>query len=329
MSEGQRRKFLLAAGALLTAPLAARAQPAGRIHRIGFLRRTTPEPATFEAFRQGLRELGYSESQNIVIEQRYAHGAAERLPGLAAELIRLNPDVIVVDGSTTALAVKAATASIPVVFVLGIDPVSDGLVGSLARPGGNVTGLTGSGVGYQLSGKRIELLKSAVPKLSRLAVLGNPTNFTTAPSLRDAERAARALGLEFRAFEAVRPEDLENVYSAISKWSASALVTIGDAMFFSQRQRIVELAAGNQLPAIYPETEFVQAGGLMSYGADHRYLFRRAATYVDKILKGAKPGDLPVEQPAKFELVLNLKTAKKLGLNISRDFLARVDEVIQ
>jgi putative ABC transport system substrate-binding protein len=329
MSEGQRRKFLLAAGFLLTAPLAARAQPAGRIHRIGFLRRTAPEPATFEAFRQGLRELGYSETQNIVIEQRYAHGAAERLPGLAAELIRLNPNVIVVDGSTTALAVKAATTSTPVVFVLGIDPVSDGLVGSLARPGGNFTGLTGSGVGYQLSGKRIELLKSAVPNLSRLAVLGNPTNFTTAPSLLDAERAARALGLEFRAFEAVRPEDLENVYSAINKWSASALVTIGDAMFFSQRQRIVELAAGNRLPAIYPETEFVQAGGLMSYGADHRYLFRRGATYVDKILKGAKPGDLPVEQPAKFELVLNLKTAKKLGLNISRDFLARVDEVIQ
>jgi putative ABC transport system substrate-binding protein len=328
LSEAQRRKFLLTAGALLTAPLAAGAQPAGRIHRIGFLRRTAPEQPTFEAFRQGLRELGYSENQNVVIEQRYAHGAAERLPGLAAEIIRLKPDVIVVDGPTTARAVKAATTSIPVVFLLGSDPVSDGLVGSLSRPGGNFTGLTSS-AGYALVGKRLELLKSAVPNLSRLAVLGNPTNAITAPSLRDVERGARTLGLELRAFEAVKPEELENAYSAITKWSAGALMTLGDAMFFSQRQRIVELAASNRLPAMYPEKEFVQAGGLMSYGADQHHLFRRGATYVDKILKGANPGDLPVEQPTKFDLVLNLKTAQKLGLNISRDFLARVDEVIQ
>jgi putative ABC transport system substrate-binding protein len=328
MSEGQRRKFLLAAGALLTAPLSARAQPAGRMYRIGFLRRTAPEPATFEAFRQGLHELGYSETQNVVIEQRYAHGAAERLPGLAAELIRLNMDVIVVDGPTTARALKAATASMPVIFLLGSDPVSDGLVASLARPGGNFTGLT-SAAGYVLAGKRLELLKGAVPNLSRLAILGNPTNANIAPSLRDVERASRALGLEFRAFEAVRPEDLENAYSTMTKWSASALTALGDAMFFSQRQRMVELAARNRLPTMYPEKEFVEAGGLMSYGADQHYLFRRGASYVDKILKGAKPGDLPVEQPTKFELVLNLKTAKSLGLNISRDFLARVDEVIQ
>lgn len=328
MSDGQRRKFLLVAGGLLTAPLAVWAQPTGRIHRIGFLRRTAPELASFEAFRQGLRELGYSETQNVVIEQRYAHGAAERLPGLAAELIRLKPDVIVVDGLTTARAVKAATTSIPVIFLLGSDPVSDGLVESLARPGGNFTGLTSS-AGYAMAGKRLELLKSAVPNLSRLAVLGNPTNAITAPSLRDAERAARALGLDFRTFEAARPDDLEEAYSAITKWTASALTTLGDAMFFSQRQRIVELSARSRLPAMYPEKEFVQAGGLMSYGADTNYLFRRGATYVDKILKGAKPGDLPVEQPTKFELVLNLNTAKKLGLNISRDFLARVDEVIQ
>jgi putative tryptophan/tyrosine transport system substrate-binding protein len=186
MSEGRRRRFLLAAGALFAAPLAAWAQPAGRMHRIGFLRRTAPERATFEAFRQGLRELGYSETQNVVIEQRYAHGAAERLPGLAAELIRLNLDVIVVDGPTTALAVKAATTSIPVIFVVVSDPVSYGLAGSLARPGGNFTGVTSSAVGYPLAAKRIELLKSAVPNLSRLAVLGNPTNSSTAPSLRDA-----------------------------------------------------------------------------------------------------------------------------------------------
>lgn len=328
MNVGRRRPFLLAVGAFLCAPFAARPQPAGRMHRIGFLRRTAPERADFDAFRQGLHELGYSETRNVVIEQRYAHGAAERLPGLAAELIRMNPDLIVVDGTTTALAAKAATTSIPVVFVLVADPVSSRLVESLARPGRNLTGLTLS-VGYELAGKRVELLKSVVPNLSRLAVLGNPTNSNMAPYLQDAERTARALSLEFRPFEATSPEGLENAYSAITKWGASALSTVNDAMFFSQRQRIVELAARNRLPAIYPETEFVQAGGLMSYGPDFHYLFRRAASYVDKILKGARPADLPVEQPTKFALALNLTTAKKLGLNISRDFLARVDEVIQ
>lgn len=328
MSAGRRRTFLLAAGAFLTAPLAARAQPAGRMHRIGYLRRTAPERAHFEAFRQGLQELGYSENRNIIIEQRYAHGAAERLPGLAAELIRMNPDVIVVDGTPTASVAKAATTTIPIVFVLGVDPVAHGLVASLARPGGNLTGLT-MAVGYELAGKRLELLKETVPNLSRLAILGNPTSSVTGSFLRDAERAARALGLDFQAFEARSPEDVASAYAAMTRWRASALTTLNDAMFFSQRQRIVELAAKNRLPAIYPETEFVQAGGLMSYGPDFHYLFRRGASYVDKILKGAKPGDLPVEQPAKFELALNLTTAKKLGLNISRDFLARVDEMIQ
>jgi putative ABC transport system substrate-binding protein len=319
---------LIATGVLLAAPLAAEAQPAGKVYRIGFLRRTSPEPAAWEAFRQALRDLGYSETQNVVIEQRYAHGASDRLPGLAADLVRLKMDVIVVDGMPTAVAVKAATTSIPVVFVLGIDPVSYGLVASLARPGGNFTGLT-MAVGYELAGKRLELLKGTVPNLSRLAVLGNPTSSVTGPFLRDAERAARALGVEFQAFEAASPEDLASVYSAMMRWSADGLNTLNDAMFFSQRQRIVELAAKNRLPAMYPETEFVQAGGLMSYGPDFDYLFRRAASYVDKILKGAKPADLPVEQPTKFELAINLKTARALGLTVPQSILLRADSVIE
>jgi putative ABC transport system substrate-binding protein len=319
---------LIATGVLLAAPLAAEAQPAGKVYRIGFLRRTSPEPAAWEAFRQALRDLGYSETQNVVIEQRYAHGASDRLPGLAADLVRLKMDVIVVDGMPTAVAVKAATTSIPVVFVLGVNPVSYGLVASLARPGGNFTGLT-MAVGYELAGKRLELLKGTVPNLSRLAVLGNPTSSVTGPFLRDAERAARALGVEFQAFEAASPEDLASVYSAMMRWSADGLNTLNDAMFFSQRQRIVELAAKNRLPAMYPETEFVQAGGLMSYGPDFDYLFRRAASYVDKILKGAKPADLPVEQPTKFELVINLKTARALGLTVPQSILLRADSVIE
>jgi len=319
---------LIATGVLLAAPLAAEAQPAGKVYRIGFLRRTSPEPAAWEAFRQALRDLGYSETQNVVIEQRYAHGASDRLPGLAADLVRLKMDVIVVDGMPTAVAVKAATTSIPVVFVLGVDPVSYGLVASLARPGGNFTGLT-MAVGYELAGKRLELLKGTVPNLSRLAVLGNPTSSVTGPFLRDAERAARALGVEFQAFEAASPEDLASVYSAMMRWSADGLNTLNDAMFFSQRQRIVELAAKNRLPAMYPETEFVQAGGLMSYGPDFDYLFRRAASYVDKILKGAKPADLPVEQPTKFELAINLKTARALGLTVPPSILLRADSVIE
>jgi putative ABC transport system substrate-binding protein len=319
---------LIATGVLLAAPLAAEAQPAGKVYRIGFLRRTSPEPAAWEAFRQALRDLGYSETQNVVIEQRYAHGASDRLPGLAADLVRLKMDVIVVDGMPTAVAVKAATTSIPVVFVLGVNPVSYGLVASLARPGGNFTGLT-LAVGYELAGKRLELLKGTVPNLSRLAVLGNPTSSVTGPFLRDAERAARALGVEFQAFEAASPEDLASVYSAMMRWSADGLNTLNDAMFFSQRQRIVELAAKNRLPGMYPETEFVQAGGLMSYGPDFDYLFRRAASYVDKILKGAKPADLPVEQPTKFELVINLKTARALGLTVPQSILLRADSVIE
>jgi putative tryptophan/tyrosine transport system substrate-binding protein len=323
-----RRVFLRGLGLLAAAPLAATAQPARRIYRIGFLRRTSPEAADVEAFRQGLRDFGYSEGQNIVIEERYAHGVADRLPGLAADLVRSNMDVIVVDGTPTAVIVKKATMSIPVVFVLGVEPVAYGLVASLARPGGNFTGLT-LAVGYELAGKRLELLKTAVPNLSRLAVLGNPTNSLTGPFMLDAERAARALGLNVQAFEARTPDDLASAYSAMLRWRADGLITLNDAMFFSQRHRIVELAVTHRLPGIHPESEFVQAGGFMSYGPEFDYLFRRSAFYVDKILKGAKPSELPVEQPAKFQLVINVKTAAALGLTVAPSTLLRADKVIR
>jgi putative tryptophan/tyrosine transport system substrate-binding protein len=323
-----RRIFIRDLGLLAAAPLSATAQPARKAYRIGFLRRTSPEPAAVEAFRQGLRDFGYNENQNVVIEERYAHGLGERLPALAADLVRSNMDVIVVDGTPTAVVVKTATASIPVVFVLGIDPVSYGLVASLARPGGNFTGLT-LAVGYELAGKRLELLKAAVPNVSRLAILANPTLSITAPFMRDAERAARALGLDFQTFEAASPGDLTGAFSAMAQWRADGLNTLNDAMFFSQRQRIVELATKNRLPAMHPEAEFVQTGGLMSYGPDFDYLFRRAAFYVDKILKGARPADLPVEQPTKFQFVINVKTATALGLMIAPSVLLRADHVIR
>ena len=236
--------------------------------------------------------------------------------------------MIVVDGPPTATAAKAATTMIPIVFVLGVDPVADGLANSLARPGGNLTGLTAA-VGYEQVGKRLELLNGAVPSLSRLAILGNPTSSITEPFMRDAERAARALGLDVQSFEARGPEELASAYSAIARWRAAALTTLPGAMFFSQRHRIVELAAKNRLPAMYPEADFVQAGGLMSYGADFPYLFRRAATYVDKILKGAKPADIPIEQPTKFQLTINSKTARALGLTIPPSLLLRADQVIE
>jgi putative ABC transport system substrate-binding protein len=322
----KRRTFLRDLGLLAASPLTAAAQPARKVYRIGFLRRTSPEPASVESFRRGLRDSGYSE--NVVIEERYANGVADRLPELAAELVRSKVDVIVVDGTPTAVVVKKATTSIPVVFVLGVEPVAYGLVASLARPGGNFTGLTLT-VGYELVGKRLELLKAAVPNLSRLAVLGNPTSSLTGPFMRDAERAARTLGLEVQPFEAASPADLETVYAAMVRWRADCLNTLNDAMFYSQRQRIVLLAVKNRLPAMHPESEFVQAGGLMSYGPDLDYLFRRAAFYVDKVLKGTKPGDLPVEQPAKFEFAINVKTATALGLTIAPSVLLRADKVIR
>jgi putative tryptophan/tyrosine transport system substrate-binding protein len=324
----RRREFITLLGGTVAAwPLAARAQSTN-VARVGFFRQAAPHDKQFDAFRDGLRAAGYSEGQNIVIEQRYAAGAYERLSGLAMELVRSNVDVIVVDGTAAAKACKDATAAIPVVFTLAVDPVADGLAASFARPGGNLTGLT-MAAGYGLAGKRLELLKDVVEGLSRVAVLSNPGNPPHVAYLRETERVATALGLEVRAFEVRGPADLPGAFAAMADWRAGGLVTLTDGMLFSQRDRVVDLALKGKLPGVYTEAEFVAAGGLASYGPSLPDLFRRAASYVDKILKGAKPADLPIEQPSKFELVVNLKTAQTLGLTISREFQLRTDEVIE
>jgi len=323
----KRREFITLVGAAANNwSVAARAQSA-TVARVGFLRQAGPDDRQFDAFRGGLRAAGYTEGQNIVIEQRYAAGAYDRLPGLAMELVRSNVEIIVVDGTAAAKACKDATTTIPVVFTLAVDPVADGLAASFAHPGGNLTGLT-MGTSYDLAGKRLELLKDMVGTLSRVAVLSNPSNPPHVRYLRETERVATALGLDVRAFEVRGPDDLPGAFAAMVDWRADGLVTLTDGMLFTQRVRVTELALKSKRPGVYPEAEFVAAGGLASYGPNLPDLFRQAASYVDKILKGAKPAELPVEQPSKFDLAINLKTAKTLGLTISREFQLRADEVI-
>jgi putative ABC transport system substrate-binding protein len=324
----KRREFITILGGVAAWSVTARAQQRAKIARIGFLRYASPHEKQFNAFRNGLRALGYVEGQNIVIEQRYAAGALDRLGELAADLVRLDMDVIVVDGSRTAMAAKAATRAVPVVFSLASDPVAEGLAASMARPGGNLTGLTLS-VGYQLAGKRVEMLKDIKPDISRLAVLAQPDNLTTRPYLLEVEKACAVLGLIMRTFEARSLDDLPRAFAAMMEWRADGLTTLPDGLLFSQRARIVTLALDSKLAAVHPEAEFVQAGGLVSYGPSLADLFRRAASYVDKILKGTKPAELPIEQPSKFELVVNLEAARTLGLTINREFLLRADEVIE
>ncbi len=325
-----RRETIVALVALGAVPLAAEAQQATKVPRIGYLwGNLTGSPHMTEGFRQGLRDLGYVEGRNIVIEFRDAEGKLERLPALAAELVALKVDVIVVGGTVAALAAKQATRTLPVVFVSAIDPVTDGLVTSLARPGGNVTGL--SGLAPELVGKRLEQLKQAVPGVSQVAALWQPGALgeRTEKDLRkEAEVAARALGMRLQFVEARGPDDLDRAFSDMTKARAGALTVLGSTMLINERRRLVDLAAKNRLPAVYGLREYVDAGGLMCYGPNNADMSRRAATYVDKILKGAKPGDLPVEQPTKFELVINLKTAKALGLTIPPSLLQRA-EVIQ
>ena len=324
----RRRDFIAGvAGLSAPRPLAARAQ-SRTLARVGFLRQAGPDDKQFDAFRGGLRAVGYLEGQNIVIEQRYAAGAYDRLPALAMELVHLNVDVIVVDGTAAAKACKAATSTTPIVFTLAVDPVADSLVASIAHPGGNLTGLTMT-TGYELAGKRVELLKDMVGGLSRVAVLSNPSNPPHVHYLRETERVATALGLDVRAFEVRGPNDLPGAFAAMADWRADGLVTLTDGMLFSQRARVTELALNSKRPGVYPEAEFVAAGGLASYGPNLPDLFRQAATYVDKILKGTKPADLPIEQPSKFELVINLNHAKALGLDVPPMLLARADEVIE
>jgi putative ABC transport system substrate-binding protein len=318
--------------AILAAPLAAEAQQAAKIARIGYLTgNLASAPHLPEAFRQGLRDLGYVEGRNVVIEYRDAEGKPERLPALAAELVALKVDVIVAaEGTPPALAATQATRTLPIVFTTVGDPVTSGLVTSLARPGGNVTGL--SLLFPELVGKGLEHLKQAVPGVSRVAVLLQPgavPERTYKDILKEAEAAARTLGVRLQVVEARGPADIDRAFSDMARARAGALTVLSTPMFASERRRLVDLAAKNRLPTVFSFRVYVDAGGLMSYGPNTTDLFRRAATYVDKILKGAKPADLPVEQPTKFELVINLKTAKALGLTIPPSLLGRADEIIQ
>jgi putative ABC transport system substrate-binding protein len=312
--------------AALAAPPAIGAEQLQKIPRIGILRIGSPPDPFVEAFKQGLRELGYVEGRNITIEYRWADGKRERLPKLAADLVSLNVDVIVASADAPAVAAKQATTVIPIVMPASGDPVEAGLVASLARPGGNVTGFATQG--NELPGKWIELLKEALPDVSRVAVLWDPD--TAQGQLRVAETSARALGVRLQVLNARGPPDFETAFAEMQRNRADALVVLSSQVFYAHRARLVELAARQRLPTMYHQKEFVVgSGGLMSYGANFHELFRRAAGYVDKILKGAKPADLPVEQPTKFELVINLKTAKALGLGIPQSLLLRADQVIQ
>jgi len=311
--------------ALLAAPLLVDAQQSTKVPRVGYLG-GSPSSPLLEPFRYGLRDLGWVEGQNITIEYRWTEGRAERLPDLVAELIRLNVDVIYAQGSNAAArAAKEATATIPIVFTTPADPLVVGLVSSLARPGGNVTGLGGG----TDTPKRLDLLKEAVPKITRLAVLWNPANPSNQALLKEVEEAAKTWGLQLQLIAVREPADLDRAFSAMTRERAGALLVFGDALFFVQRAQLVELAVKHRLPTMYNRAEYVRAGGLMAYAANDIEQERRAAVYIDRILKGAKPGDLPVEQPTKFELVINLKTAKALGLTIPPAMLMRADQVIE
>ncbi|HEV8341445.1 MAG TPA: ABC transporter substrate-binding protein [Candidatus Binatia bacterium] len=313
---------------LLTVSLSGAQQP-GKIPRIGFLAPFSPGPDhRVEAFRQGLRELGYVEGQNITIEYRWADGRFEQLPDLAADLVRLKVDVIVAAVTQASLAAKKATGAIPIVMVGVSDPVDSGLVASLARPGANITGT--SSMTAEVVGKQLELLKETLPKVSRVAALWNPANSVfQALQLRETKVAAQALGLQLQILEARGPDEIDRAFAAMAREGTRALLVLADPVFYTHRKRIADLAAKRGLPAVSGTREFAEAGGLMAYGPSFPDMYRRAATYVDKILKGTKPADLPVEQPIKFELVINLKAAKQIGLTIPPNVLARADKVIK
>jgi putative ABC transport system substrate-binding protein len=306
------------------------AQQAAKVLRIGFLSNGSPAAisAFNDAFRQKLRELGHAEGKDVTFEYRYAEGKLERLPDLAAELVRLKVDVIVTTGGTPAvLAAKNAASTIPIIFIGTADPVASGLVASFARPGGNITGFTNGGP--ELGGKRLELLKETVPRVSRVAVLWNTENPSSRNSLKETEAAAKALGVRLQLVGIRSANDLGEAFSKVSKERSGALAVQQDALFTSNRERIVESAAKNRLPTIYSFREFIDVGGLMSYGPSRLDQWLRAAVYVDKILKGAKPADLPVQQPMNFEFIINLKAAKQIGLTIPPNVLVRAQRVIK
>jgi ABC-type uncharacterized transport system substrate-binding protein len=322
-----RRAFLAGSAALLAAPLAAEAQQARKVPRVGILLLSDAQSVP-DAFRQGLRDLGYVEGQTIALEYYWAEGKEERFPGLASELVHLRVDVIFAAVAAAAQAAKTATKTIPIVTAVN-DPIAAGFVASVARPGGNITGL--SMMSPEVVGKQLELLRQVVPKISRVAVLANPANPGSAPQLRQAEVAAKTLGMRLQPLEARSLSEIDSAFVAMARERAEGLLVLLDPTLGGrlQRERIAELAARNRLPAMYALRLHVDAGGLMAYGSDIFDLYRRAAIYVDKILKGAKPGDLPIEQATKFELVINLKTAKALGLTIPQSLLQRADQVIE
>jgi putative ABC transport system substrate-binding protein len=326
----ERREFVAVMAGGLLAPLVAEAQPAAKVYRIGLLDFSAPDVARqawWNAFRQQMRELGYVDGQNVRFEPRWGQGDDDRLPKLAAELVGLKVDLIVTGGSNAAIAAKRATSTIPIVMASGSDPVAVGLVASLRQPGGNVTGMTS--INSELAGKRLELLRNVAPRASRIAILWDERDAGSRLTANGTEAAAKTAGLTIQRVPVGDAAGLEAVFATVIRGRAGALIIVGTSRLFSYRKRIAELALKHRLPTVVGSREYVEAGGLASYGTDFPDLFRRAAVYVDKILKGAKPGDLPIEQPTKFELVINLKTAKALGLTIPPSLLGRADEVIQ
>ena len=324
-----RRRFVGALAATAVVPFSG-AQPAGKVYRIGYIQTATPDEQAHltKAFEDALRELGYVEGRNAVFERRFAWGKQEWLPELAAELVRLNVDVIMTGGNPVIAAVKQATSTIPIVMGASRDPVGAGFIASLARPGGNITGLT-SETGLEIVGKYLELTKEVVPNASRVALLLNPIPPGAANYRKATENAANNLGVSLSVVEARGRDELEGAFAAMARERVDALVVQSDPVFFTARSQIVQLAMKHRLPAVYQAREFPEVGGLMSYGDNVSYRFRRAAVYVDKILKGTKPGELPVEQSPKIEFVINLRTAKAIGAVIPQSLLVRADEVIQ
>ena len=324
-----RRRFVGALAVTAVVPFSG-AQPAGKVYRIGYIQTATPDEQAHltKAFEDALRELGYVEGRNVVFERRFAWGKQERLPELTAELVRLNVDVIMTGGNPVIAAVKQASSTIPIVMGASRDPVGAGFIASLARPGGNITGLTND-TGLEIVGKYLELLKEVVPNASRVALLLNPTPPGAANYRKATEIAAKSLGLSLQIVEARGRDEFEGAFATMARERADAVVVQSDPIFFTARKQIVDLATKYRLPAVFHAREFVEIGGLMSYGGSLDYQFRRAAVYVDKILKGAKPGDLAVEQSAKIDLVINRKTARTFGLTIPGELLLRADQVIE
>lgn len=319
---------LVAAGLLLATAAAAEAQQPAKAYRVGFLSTSSAADSTFDAFRQGLRELGYAEGKNVVVEARFAEGLLERLPVLAVELIRLRVDVLVAGSPAAAVAAKKASNTVPIVFAGVGDPVAAGIVGSLARPGGNITGFASGVNDPAFGGKWLELLREVIPRASHFAVLANRSNSSNSPYLKGVEAAARTLNVKLDIFDAGNPAELDRALAAIAASGAQGMIVSNDPFLWAVRTTLVSFAASKRLPAMYAFKNFVDAGGLMSYAASLEETYRKAATYVDKILKGARPADLPVQQPTHFELVVNRTTARTLGITIPLPILLRADHVI-